>query len=86
MNFDEFCRILLPVFTGKFQDDELLYAFKKFDLNGTGYISVGELKQVLANIGQNFSEQEIARMIASVDKDNDGKLNFEEFRRLMKSS
>jgi Ca2+-binding EF-hand superfamily protein len=77
LSFDEFCRILLPVFTGKFQDDELLFVFKKFDLNGTGYISVNELKQVLANVGQNFSEKEIANMIAKVDKDNDGRLNFE---------
>ena len=65
------------MFTGKFQDDELLYAFKKFDLNGTGYISVKELKQVLSNIGQNFSDSQIASMIASVDKDKDGQLNFE---------
>ena len=84
ITFDEFVRMMLPVFTGKFDDDELYYAFKKFDLNNSGYISVLELKEILAKIGQNYSEQQIAAMISMVDTDNDGRLNFQEFVRLMK--
>ena len=67
---------MLPVFTGKFEDDELWYAFKKFDLDNSGYISAGEMRQILAKIGQNFSEKEISAMIATVDADSDGRLNF----------
>lgn len=67
---------MLPVFTGKFEDEELFYAFKTFDMDNSGYITVAELKQILAKIGQHFSDSQIAAMIATVDADSDGRLNF----------
>jgi calmodulin len=77
---------LLPVFTGKYDDEELWFAFKKFDLDNSGYITVAELRKILTNIGQNFTEAQISNMVASVDRDGDGRLNFQEFCRLMKST
>ncbi len=68
---------MLPVFTGKFEDNELLYAFKKFDTDNSGHITVAELRQILAKIGQHFTEAQIASLVATVDADNDGKLNFQ---------
>lgn len=76
IEFPEFCRIMLPVFTGKFEDEELWFAFKKFDLDNSGFITAGELRKILAEIGQNFSEKEISDMIATVDADSDGRLSF----------
>ena len=67
---------MLPVYTGKFEDNELLYAFKKFDTDNSGTITVQELRQILAKVGQHFSEEQIANLIATVDSDNDGKLSF----------
>ena len=66
-----------PVLTGKFNDDELWYAFKKFDLDNSGEITVEELSQILSKVGQFYSNQQIADMIKTVDRDNNGKLNFE---------
>ena len=77
---------MLPVFGGApFQDEELWYAFKKFDLDNSDHISVNELRQILSNFGKNFTENQISDLIASVDLDRDGKMNFQEFCRLMKS-
>ena len=76
INFNEFVKLMLPVFTGKFDDDSLYFAFKKFDSNNTGYITAVELRQVLAKIGQNYSERQIDDMIRTVDKDGDGRLGF----------
>ncbi len=84
ITFDEFLRLMLPVFTGKFDDEELYYAFKKFDLDNSGYISVKELRQILAKIGQHYSEEQIHELVSMVDADHDGRLNFKEFVRLMK--
>ena len=67
---------MLPVYTGKFEDNELLYAFKKFDTDNSGTITVQELRQILAKVGQHFSEEQIANLIGTVDSDNDGKLSF----------
>lgn len=67
---------MLPVFTGKFEDEELWFAFKKFDLDNSGFITAAELRKILAEIGQNFSEKDISDMIATVDADSDGRLSF----------
>ena len=83
IDFAEFCKIMLPVFTGEFDRDELLYAFNKFDLDGSGFITSDELRSILSKIGQYYSDAEITGMIASVDLDKDGKLSFSEFAKLM---
>jgi Ca2+-binding EF-hand superfamily protein len=43
----------------------------------SGFITVQELNQVLTSIRQTFTDDQIAKMVARVDKDNDGRLNFE---------
>jgi Ca2+-binding EF-hand superfamily protein len=86
LSFDEFLRVMLPVFNGKFHDEELWYVFKKFDLNNSNYITVNELKKILSNFGKNFTDSQISDLISSVDSDRDGKLNFTEFCRLMRST
>lgn len=85
-DFKEFCNIMLPLYTGKFEDDELLFAFRKFDTDNNGYITVAELKQILSKIGQHFSEKDIAALVATVDTDKDGRLSYREFVRLIKSN
>lgn len=48
-------------------------AFKYFDKDGNGAISIEELKQTLANEEElSTSEDEINKMIAEVDKNGDG--------------
>jgi len=47
------------------------------DTSNNGYITAIELKQVLAKIGQNYSERQIQEMIASVDVSGDGRLGFQ---------
>lgn len=84
IDFNEFCQIMLPVFTGKFDDSQLLYAFNNFDKNKDGSITVEEMRLILSKIGQHFTEKEIQDMIATVDTNSDGKLSFDEFKRLMK--
>ena len=77
IDFNEFCKILLPALTGQFEDAELLYAFKKFDLDGSGYITAKELKFILSKVDFFYTETQIQSMIASVDGDKDGRLNFQ---------
>jgi Ca2+-binding EF-hand superfamily protein len=79
ISFSEFCKLMLPVFTGQFGDTELYYAFKKFDKSGNGYLSVSELKEILSKIGQNFTEAEVIEMMLSVGSDISKGLDFEGF-------
>ncbi|GAA0155312.1 hypothetical protein LIER_13070 [Lithospermum erythrorhizon] len=64
---------------------ELKKAFKMFDEDGDGVISVGELHSMLTRLGDDCTRQDCEEMIKSVDGDGDGdgSLNFAEFKQMM---
>ena len=62
--------------TGKFDKEQLLYAFRQTDLDNSGEITASELKEILAKVGKKFTEQEISDLIATVDAKNNGSLSF----------
>lgn len=86
INFDEFCKIMAPVLTGSFDDDELRYAFDKFDLDKSGEISVQELNQILSKVNKAYSMKQIEDLVRKFDKNGDQKLNFNEFCVLMRTA
>lgn len=59
--------------------DVLKQVFMRFDSDGSGSISLEELKQMLNSMGDEFSEKEIMEMLQEVDIDGSGEINFEEF-------
>ncbi|KAL2492979.1 putative calcium-binding protein CML30 [Abeliophyllum distichum] len=62
-------------------------AFNVFDQNNDGYIVANELNKVLNSLGlTQFSDEECWRMIVAMDCDGDGRIDFDEFVRLMDSS
>ncbi|KAK9115316.1 hypothetical protein Syun_022113 [Stephania yunnanensis] len=64
-------------------DRELRDAFELFDRDKNGKISANELCAVLKSLGEKCSLKDCGRMISSVDKDGDGSVNFEEFKKMM---
>ena len=65
------------------QINELKGAFKVFDVDGDGFISAAELRQVMASQGENLTDEEVAEMIRGADVDGDGQVNCDEFVTLM---
>ncbi|KAI3759973.1 hypothetical protein L1987_50360 [Smallanthus sonchifolius] len=72
---------------GKQEEVDLTEAFKVFDEDGDGFISATELQTVLVKLG--FAEgNEIGRvemMISSVDRNHDGRVDFTEFKEMMRN-
>jgi len=72
---------------GEEADEDMREAFRVFDANGDGYITVDELGAVLASLGlkQGRTAEECRRMIGRVDRDGDGRVDFHEFRQMMRA-
>ncbi|XP_076950645.1 calcium-dependent protein kinase 1-like isoform X1 [Bidens hawaiensis] len=65
------------------REDHLYKAFEYFDKDSSGYITVEELEHALKkyNMGD---EKTIKEIIAEVDTDNDGRINYDEFAAMMR--
>jgi len=60
-------------------EEEVLNAFKIFDKEGNGLISITELRHIMMTLGDQLSEEEIDDMLKEADSDGDGYINYEEF-------
>jgi calmodulin len=59
--------------------------FAVFDADGSGAIDHSELGSCLRSLGQNLSEEELKELIMSVDEDQSGTIDFEEFLGMINS-
>ncbi|XP_022333553.1 neo-calmodulin-like [Crassostrea virginica] len=65
------------------QIEEYREAFKLFDKDGNGSITVEELVAILKNLGQNPTDAEISDIVSEVDADGNGNIDFPEFLLMM---
>ncbi|XP_061593227.1 EF-hand calcium-binding domain-containing protein 7 [Cololabis saira] len=80
LNFDDFCEILKS--ERKTEEDELMRAFKKMDVNGDGYITHSVLEKALSTSGEKMTAEEVNAIFSLADINKDGKLDYAEFCRL----
>lgn len=69
----------------KMDDDfesELKLAFDMFDSDGSGSISLQELRDKLMTTGEPMSDEEVAQLLSECDSDGSGSLSWGEFRSL----
>ena len=82
---DNFLATVEAMFSlAKEEVNELLDAFKVFDLKNTGKISVKNFKKVLTDIGQEFSEEDVEDILKYIDIDRDGNINIKDFIQVWK--
>lgn len=85
IDFEEFCKIVRK----KVQDDEdereLREMFRILDKEKRGEVNTNELRWILKNLGDDLTENDIDDMIADVDTDGSGWVDYDEFYKLMMS-
>ena len=76
IDFDEFVAVMNEFMPA---DDaaQMREAFSMMDKDGSGKISAAELKQVMRNIGEKLTDDEIDEIIREVDLDGDGEVDYE---------
>ncbi|XP_004249018.1 calcium-binding protein CAST [Solanum lycopersicum] len=86
--FGSKCEDKLGLNSDPAQDElDLKEAFDVFDENGDGFISAKELQVVLEKLGlpEGSEIDRVEMMISSVDQDHDGRVDFFEFKDMMRT-
>uniref|UniRef100_A0A8C5Q0N3 Calcium binding protein 5 n=1 Tax=Leptobrachium leishanense TaxID=445787 RepID=A0A8C5Q0N3_9ANUR len=88
VDFQDFVDLMTPKLleetAGMIGVKELRDAFKEFDANGDGEITLDELQQAMHRLlGEKLTNSEIADVVREADLNGDGTVDFEEFVRMM---
>ncbi|XP_072273390.1 calcium-binding protein 5 isoform X1 [Pyxicephalus adspersus] len=88
VDFQDFVDLMTPKLleetAGMIGVKELRDAFKEFDANGDGEITIEELQQAMQRLlGEKLTNNEIADVVREADLNGDGTVDFEEFVRMM---
>ncbi|XP_061580854.1 calcium-binding protein 2a isoform X2 [Cololabis saira] len=88
VDFEDFVELMGPKMLAETADmigvKELRDAFREFDSDGDGQISLGELREAMKKLmGQQLNQREIDEILRDVDLNGDGQVDFEEFVRMM---
>ncbi|KAI8065936.1 hypothetical protein BC940DRAFT_303235 [Gongronella butleri] len=87
LSFDDFARLMRPTLRTPFRltsrQKELYETFKVFDVDGDGVINAEELKSMMHKLGDRIGIEEAQQLIADVDNDHDGVVDFDEFCHMM---
>jgi len=86
IEFEEFCaliaRFVIEEDSGALEE-ELREAFRLYDKQGNGYINVSDLRDILRALDEKITEDELDEMIAEIDTDGSGTVDFDEFMEMM---
>ncbi|KAK9900492.1 EF-hand [Cystobasidium minutum MCA 4210] len=83
MQFDDFSKVVTERILARDPLDEIRRAFRLFDDDGTGRISIRNLKRVAKELGENLDDEELQAMIDEFDLDQDGEISEAEFIAIM---
>ena len=81
---DEFLSLMSGRLPARDSREEVEKVFRLFDEDGSGFITFRSLKRVVGELGEAMTEAEMQEMIDEADRDQDGKISFDEFFRIMK--
>ncbi|CAL4918729.1 unnamed protein product [Urochloa decumbens] len=81
IDFHKFLNLMARKLKDTDSEEKLREAFDVIDKDQDGYISATELRQVMTNLGEKVTDQEVEEMMREADTDGDGRVSFEEFKR-----
>ncbi|XP_066992411.1 troponin C [Anabrus simplex] len=86
VNFDGFCHIaahFLEEEDAEAMQEELKEAFRLYDREGNGYITTATLREILAALDDKLGPDDLDGIIAEIDTDGSGTVDFDEFMEMM---
>lgn len=79
ISFEDFSNFMLDKMSAFDSPEDIVDAFRTFDMEQKGFISVDELRHVLMNLGEKFSEQEMNEFLKTARANAGGDVDYREF-------
>jgi len=83
VEFNEFLQLMSKKIKNDGGEEELLEAFRVFDKLGEGWIMSTDLRDVMKHLGERLSDPEVDDMLKEADRENKGRVFYQEFVQLL---
>jgi Ca2+-binding EF-hand superfamily protein len=64
-------------------EDEIRVVFDQFDADGSGFIDAAEIRAICEQLGVTPPYEDVYNIVAEADDNNDGKVSFDEFMKII---
>jgi calmodulin len=79
IEFEEFMDLFKSKISFPGLEEDLIEAFRLFDREGSGTVSVQEFKHVMTTLGDALTDEEAEELLRKADIDEKGLINYDEF-------
>ena len=83
IDFSQFLRLTQPLLDETDMEDEVIEAFQVLDNDISGFISVAMMRNIMSNLEENLTEEEINAIINMADVDPNGMIDYKQFIKRM---
>ncbi|XP_052273875.1 calmodulin-like isoform X2 [Dreissena polymorpha] len=83
IDFEEYLDMMANRMSYTGSANQIREAFKVFDKEAKGYLTVDELRHIMTNLGEKLGDEEVDEMLAIVDADGNGLIDYEEFTQML---
>merc|ERR1711959_42918 len=84
IDYDEFAVMMSAKMEEKGGKAVIMKAFRAFDEDEVGHISLKDIKRVAHELGENMTDVELEELVAEIGRDTNGQINEDEFMRVMR--
>jgi len=89
IEFSEFCQLCAKFLVEEPDEDtmkaELKEAFRIYDKKAEGFITTDQLREIIAELDQRLTKEDLDGIIEEIDEDGSGTMDFDEFCQMMMS-
>ncbi|KAL4238029.1 hypothetical protein ACF0H5_002740 [Mactra antiquata] len=83
IDFQEYLQMMASRMSFNGSAVQIREAFKVFDKDNKGFLTVDELRHIMTNLGEKLTDEEVDEMLSIVDADGNGEIDYEEFTQML---
>eukprot|EP00566_Odontella_aurita_P025339 CAMPEP_0113571590 /NCGR_PEP_ID=MMETSP0015_2-20120614/25636_1 /TAXON_ID=2838 /ORGANISM="Odontella" /LENGTH=113 /DNA_ID=CAMNT_0000474553 /DNA_START=319 /DNA_END=660 /DNA_ORIENTATION=+ /assembly_acc=CAM_ASM_000160 len=85
VDFPNFLKLMASILSDTDSEEEIMEAFKIFDKDEDGLITVAEFWHIVINLGERITDEELEEIIKTCTNDGEDRVNYMEFVKMISS-